>query len=43
MSDPQSHLRAQRLLLVMDDFEDVVDAAPLLAELRWSLPTWCCR
>jgi hypothetical protein len=29
-------------LLVLDNFEDVVDAAPLLAELRRSLLTWCC-
>jgi hypothetical protein len=41
-SDPQSYLRARRLLLVVDNFEDVVDAAPLLAELRPSLLTWCC-
>jgi predicted ATPase len=41
-SDPQSYLRARRLLLVLDNFEDVVDAAPLLAELRPSLLAWCC-
>jgi hypothetical protein len=41
-SDPQSYLRARRLLLVLDNFEDVLDAAPLLAELRPSLLTWCC-
>jgi hypothetical protein len=45
-SDPQSYLRAGGCgagrLLVLDNLEDVVDAAPLVAELRRSLLTWCC-
>jgi hypothetical protein len=41
-SHPQTYLRARRLLLVLDNFEDVVGPAPLLGELRRSLLTWCC-
>jgi predicted ATPase len=33
ITDLESYLRARRLLLVLDNFEQVVDAAPLLAEL----------
>jgi hypothetical protein len=38
---PRSYRRA-RLLLVLNNSEDVADAAPLLAERRRSLLTWCC-
>jgi hypothetical protein len=40
--DLRSYLQARRLLPVLDNFEEVVDTAPLLAELRRSLLTWCC-
>jgi predicted ATPase len=33
LTDVQSYLRTRRLLLVLDNFEQVVGAAPLLAEL----------
>jgi predicted ATPase len=33
ITDLQSYLRARRLLLVLDNFDQVVAAAPLLAEL----------
>jgi predicted ATPase len=36
--DVQSYLRARRLLLVLDNFEQVVGAAPLLAELLGVAP-----
>jgi predicted ATPase len=37
-TDLQSYLRARRLLLVLDNFEQVVGAAPLLAELLGAAP-----
>jgi predicted ATPase len=33
MADLESYLRARRLLLALDNFEQVIDAAPLLADL----------
>ena len=42
ITDLQSYLRARRLLLVLDNFEQVVGAAPLLAELLGPLPAWWC-
>ena len=33
MADVESYLRARRLLLALDNFEQVIDAAPLLADL----------
>jgi predicted ATPase len=38
ITDLQSYLRARRLLLVLDNFEQVVGAAPLLAELLGAAP-----
>ena len=38
VTDVQSYLRARRLLLVLDNFEQVVGAAPLLAELLGAAP-----
>jgi predicted ATPase/class 3 adenylate cyclase len=38
LADLQSYLRDRRLLLVLDNFEHVVDAAPLLAELLGAAP-----
>ena len=38
LTDVQSYLRTRRLLLVLDNFEQVVDAAPLLAELLAAAP-----
>jgi predicted ATPase len=38
ITDVQSYLRARRLLLVLDNFEQVVGAAPLLAELLGVAP-----
>src|SRR5271165_2858824 len=38
VTDLQAFLRAQRLLLVLDDFEQVVRASPLLAELLGAAP-----
>jgi predicted ATPase len=38
VTDLQSYLRARRLLLVLDNFEQVVGAAPLLAELLGAAP-----
>jgi len=38
ITDVQSYLRARRLLLVLDNFEQVVGAAPLLAELLGAAP-----
>jgi predicted ATPase len=38
ITDLQSYLRTRRLLLVLDNFEQVVDAAPLLAELLGAAP-----
>jgi predicted ATPase len=38
LTDAQSYLRTRRLLLVLDNFEQVVGAAPLLAELLGAAP-----
>jgi predicted ATPase len=38
ITDLQSYLRTRRLLLVLDNFEQVVGAAPLLAELLGAAP-----
>ena len=38
LTDLQSYLRARRLLLALDNFEQVIDAAPLLAELLGAVP-----
>jgi predicted ATPase len=38
ITDVQSYLRTRRLLLVLDNFEQVVGAAPLLAELLGAAP-----
>jgi predicted ATPase len=38
LTDLNSYLRVRRLLLVLDNFEQVVDAAPLLAELLGTAP-----
>jgi predicted ATPase len=38
ITDLESYLRARRLLLVLDNFEQVVGAAPLLAELLGAAP-----
>jgi hypothetical protein len=38
VTDLESYLRARRLLLVLDNFEQVVGAAPLLAELLGAAP-----
>jgi predicted ATPase len=38
IADVQSYLRTRRLLLVLDNFEQVVGAAPLLAELLGAAP-----
>ena len=38
VTDLQAFLRARRLLLVLDDFEQVVGASPLLAELLGAAP-----
>jgi predicted ATPase len=37
-TDLESYLRARRLLLVLDNFEQVIGAAPLLAELLTAAP-----
>jgi predicted ATPase len=39
ITDLQSYLRPRRLLLVLDNFEQVVGAAPLLAELLGAAPS----
>jgi predicted ATPase len=38
LTDLESYLRARRLLLVLDNFEQVTDSAPLLAELLAAAP-----
>jgi predicted ATPase len=38
ISDVLSYLRARRLLLVLDNFEQVIDAAPVVAELLAAVP-----
>jgi predicted ATPase len=38
LTDVQSYLRTRRLLLVLDNFEQVVGAAPLLAQLLGAAP-----
>jgi predicted ATPase len=38
ITDLESYLRAARLLLVLDNFEQVIDAAPLLAEVLAAAP-----
>ena len=38
MADVESYLRTKRVLLVLDNFEQVTDAAPMLAELQAAAP-----
>ena len=38
VSDVLSHLRARQLLLVLDNFEQVIDGAPVIAELLAAAP-----
>ena len=42
ITDLESYLRPRRLLLALDNFEQVMGAAPLLAELLGAAPVWWC-